>query len=1645
MISADGVAPRAKMNQQRSRRYRKTDVNKKELDALRKQGLDPEKMFNSDVISAGTEFMFLLSKAFDKFVQDKLQSDPLWKNLRVVLTGVDVPGEGEHKIIEYIRQYKNKPDYDPNGKHCIYGLDADLIMLSLITHEPNICILREEVFGSKKSAKDSCVRGMIKLQENFEFIYVSILREYLELEFLELKPKLKFEYNIERVIDDFIFFCFFIGNDFLPNLNTLDIDHGALDNIFTYYKDVLPSLDDYITYHGKIDFKKAEKIFALLAGHELGTIKNMLKKVQTNIQTREKKRNKTIEDKKKILKCKKLLARKEDFLTSLKSKGEAEIVDFKKKRINKKIDAFRKKYENAVKATEGKAFRFEEDIEDYLKKEVDDQIRLMHVAGDNKDKEEKGVTSSIYSDSGLSESDVSSNFKGGIANNNVNTNITNNEPVTLENQKGLTMLFDSDDEGGKQKEKGNTKTKYTKGNNKSNTVIYGNKTTDGIPKQKIDIQNILKSASKYSRYIKDNNYCSDINIDDISDADIGVISDPELLEDDCPYEEGFNKNLEENQDMDQVFQKKLVDLYINDVSSAKAFYYKEKLKIDLETPEGKEEHKNMFRKYLEGLQWVLFYYYRGIQSWRWYYPYHYAPMISDFNNIKEYLDYDIENCFDYGEPYSPFQSLLFILPKTSRDLFPKCYWSIYEEMSELFPQKFGIDFNGKKMPWESIVLLPFLPEEKILDFENRQREKFHPNQCRDIHHEHEKHLVLSDYEIERNVHGTSYVYFLENSNNNYIHKEQFEIYQKTNETKLDSNYELKQVDYNFPSLKTIRYDYLFDTKKQYHGKSKDAVKKIKTITLKPLLKSLDLNFIEEIIKHHILNKICYVTYPFKIEAVIRGVSFNNQYYYLNTYSNKLSVDPKGKIPNEIKDTIRRDWFKKGVSIDERSNIFVDVSLLRKLVRNSDGTLEKVYDSGRFYVPFEVTSLNFVNDDYMKLKKEFEVFSKRFTKIETEFIIDKEGDLKSGNDGNCILFTKPHFGMMGKITNIIFNNHPNYKKFNTENYSKYYDKNFNFDLEGKDWEITLDKLYNGPLLEVVINSANNIENLAIKKLLKKTSQEYITLVELSKQINVSTWSLGLITSSLFVVNCAIDEEISEDAKLSELEHWNIGFNLKSKNKFSRLILPGYTRYIEDSDSYSESHNWEFSESAVNLIKEYKDKYPFVFDCLEKYKNLYNRSNKFFRNYELFSTVDDIDTKLTEVAVWINSKDLSTANFTDYKSTFLSVNDCRNVEDYVNSKNAILKENKLDNSTSTIYVNPNYILQETLPYVPPFMAYEPPPFHLGDRVANIRSNDSIYIPFGLKGTVTAVTNEFIEVLFDQEFIGGCNLNGRFKNRKAAYVKPINLINLTNKMPIYLRRNKSKYYTWDFQYNCGNYDGVYAYSYALEKSNKHGGETGGVKIKRQRSDAEAKDRSNIVEVGVALHKTHSLPSEVNDNSTLEKLNNMSSNVHSINTMNPVNKNNRENTNTNTNTNAFSYDNSVYQQKVPKIITKNRNDININTNTTTNAGVYTDNQISSTTGGTSLNPNYTNNVNSINITTNLSTATSSVHPPLQLDANTPSYVPKRILTKDKRQVSSSYKTNPEGAKLQDQVQYVNNEKTLHRKWQEIRILFLNKKIFKI
>ncbi|EGE82136.1 alkaline phosphatase D [Blastomyces dermatitidis ATCC 18188] len=255
-MAIDGVAPRAKMNQQRARRFRTALDAEVAKEKAIKQGIEmpKEEAFDSNCITPGTEFMAKLTQQLKYFINKKVSEDVEWQGVEIVLSGHEVPGEGEHKIMEYIRQSKAQPGYHPDVRHCLYGLDADLIMLGLLSHDPHFCLLREEVTFGRQSQKKSKELE----HQNFYLMHLCMVREYLELEFQELEEAdaLQFPFDLERVIDDFILMAFFVGNDFLPNLPNLHINEGALAWMFKIYKQVLPKLGGYINEQGTINLER---------------------------------------------------------------------------------------------------------------------------------------------------------------------------------------------------------------------------------------------------------------------------------------------------------------------------------------------------------------------------------------------------------------------------------------------------------------------------------------------------------------------------------------------------------------------------------------------------------------------------------------------------------------------------------------------------------------------------------------------------------------------------------------------------------------------------------------------------------------------------------------------------------------------------------------------------------------------------------------------------------------------------------------------------------------------------------------------------------------------------------------------------------------------------------------------------------------------------------------------------------------------------------------------------------------------------------------------------------------------------------------------------------------------------------------------
>lgn len=199
-ICIDGVAPLGKIKQQRTRRYLSN--------WLKVHTNQTGYQWDSNKISPGTEFMSKLSRE----LRDYIKYNQEHVKYEIILSDSLMSGEGEHKIFDYIHFHENKNNYD-----IIYGLDADLIMLSLICNKSNKFLLREPQHFNSKSCND----------------------QFLCLNIQLLKDKLLSHYEKKIDIHSYVFLCFLIGNDFLPNLTFLNIKNNGIDTIMTTYMNIM--------------------------------------------------------------------------------------------------------------------------------------------------------------------------------------------------------------------------------------------------------------------------------------------------------------------------------------------------------------------------------------------------------------------------------------------------------------------------------------------------------------------------------------------------------------------------------------------------------------------------------------------------------------------------------------------------------------------------------------------------------------------------------------------------------------------------------------------------------------------------------------------------------------------------------------------------------------------------------------------------------------------------------------------------------------------------------------------------------------------------------------------------------------------------------------------------------------------------------------------------------------------------------------------------------------------------------------------------------------------------------------------------------------------------------------------------------------
>jgi 5'-3' exonuclease len=194
-IAIDGTAPIAKQNQQRERRF---------------QSKPSDDGFSSTEITPGTDFMHDLILYMQLQIMKRVANvTHPWHNLKVYFSPATTPGEGEHKCLVLARLMNEQY---PNERHCFFGPDADLIILSLSSFIPKMTLLREDQF-------------------NMGYYYLTVMDSIpRELSSLFVLRDTLTDEAIKNIVSAFVFMGFFVGNDFIPRINMFYTLKQGLDD-----------------------------------------------------------------------------------------------------------------------------------------------------------------------------------------------------------------------------------------------------------------------------------------------------------------------------------------------------------------------------------------------------------------------------------------------------------------------------------------------------------------------------------------------------------------------------------------------------------------------------------------------------------------------------------------------------------------------------------------------------------------------------------------------------------------------------------------------------------------------------------------------------------------------------------------------------------------------------------------------------------------------------------------------------------------------------------------------------------------------------------------------------------------------------------------------------------------------------------------------------------------------------------------------------------------------------------------------------------------------------------------------------------------------------------------------------------------------
>eukprot|EP01119_Soliformovum_irregulare_P001499 TRINITY_DN111_c0_g2_i5.p1 TRINITY_DN111_c0_g2~~TRINITY_DN111_c0_g2_i5.p1 ORF type:complete len:801 (-),score=156.66 TRINITY_DN111_c0_g2_i5:2510-4648(-) len=608
---------------------------------------------NSISITPGTQFMVHLTERFHLFIAQKMQTDKVWGGLKIVFSGANVPGEGEHKIMEFIRDYQASSDYSRDCIHCFYGLDADLIMLGMATHEPKFLVLRETQRNGRRD------RGHGR-HDKFHFLDFGVLREFIASKF-EDKKELPW-FNLEHLIDDFVLTLFLCGNDFLPALPTLLITEGALDYFFNMYGEILHTMNGFITHHqGGLHFGRLSLFLHQIAQSEQSVLDHRLR-----------------------LRLRTFSKQPPPPPPALPSPSPLLV-------------------QEEPQMIQGKYFN----LYNYIDRPASECLNCQE--GANMDDLLLGSPDKDIKSDSDQQMLIKISFKEKVK---IHTLVIQAPPSLAPNtlklfvDKAHLSFSDAEDEKARQEV-----TLDSTSSSEEGAVL----TLDFVK---------FQSVSHLTVFVVDNQGGGDVSsltkleifgepIKGLNLAHLEKV--PRYRRKSRPSRRQGSHRLEMTRRDELLLRPEVQQGGTVNKSEWRQAYYSLKVFDGLHSGQSLDR---VLQEYVKGLLWTYHYYYTGCVSWRWYYPYYYAPLASD---LAPYLQsHDPQLTWDDAPPPSPFAALLAVIPPSCSHLLPASYRPLMDDPNSPLAHlhrssRISVDREGCANPWQYLLRVPFPDLDRVED------------------------------------------------------------------------------------------------------------------------------------------------------------------------------------------------------------------------------------------------------------------------------------------------------------------------------------------------------------------------------------------------------------------------------------------------------------------------------------------------------------------------------------------------------------------------------------------------------------------------------------------------------------------------------------------------------------------------------------------------------------------------------------------------------------------------------------------------------------------------------------------------------------------------------------------------------------------